>query len=673
MSNTHPRPSVLWVSPEAAPYASTGGLAEVSGALPRRMHAAGWNVQQLLPYYRTIRTGPFPLPILESISFPLELGGRSFDTHLLRSITPDGSTIRLLACDELYDRAGIYAEDGLDYPDNHVRFGVFAKAACELAKMDKIKILHLHDWTAALAVVFLNTHYRNDRALSDVRVVQSIHNLAHPGCFQTHTLDELGLSREVGLWNLMGYQDEVSWLKGGLLLADAIHTVSPRYAKEILGPEEGRGMDALLRLRSDRLYGILNGIDFTEGDPCCDESLAATFDSENLEGKKACKEAFLQEMDLDGDLLTPLIAFVGRIVPQKGLDLLLDAAPSILAKGVCLVIVGTGDRKLERRCRAMANAYPGQVAVFIGFERDLARRLLAGADMVIMPSRFEPCGLTQMQAMRYGTIPIVHAVGGLADTVRGVTASSLSAGKATGFIFQTATARALSLCVNRALKLFADRRSWTRLMKTAMAQDWSWKSALPRYDELYRSLFEHEPWRFSIELPLPGTPAAPEPAPFIDWGPVLPTRYHEDAIQLMVQSPTKIYVYWEVAPGRARGPLQLRIDREGESWTEAHGLNEVGEYWMDAQPYRHYRARIFDGDGRVLLQSNEVQTPRNEPSPHHDAHWLEAEERRRRHLAARRRLARASGESIPPYAFEEIIAVGGSSSHPHLRWKRGES
>lgn len=673
MNSDPPRPSVLWVSPEAAPYASTGGLAEVSGTMPRRMHAAGWNVQQLLPYYRTVRTGPYPLPILESIPFTIELAGRIFDTRLLRSTTPDGLTIHLLECDELYDRSGIYAENGHDYPDNHIRFGVFAKAACELAKAEGIEVMHLHDWTAALAVVFLGTHYRQDPALAELRVVQSIHNLAHPGCFQTHTLDELGLSRELGRWNIMGYQDEVSWLKGGILLADAIHTVSPRYAREILRPEEGRGMDALLRLRSDRLWGILNGIDYSEGDPCCDETLPATFDRDHLEGKRECKRALLKEMDLDGDLRDPLMAFVGRVVLQKGLDLLLDAAPAILAKGARIIILGTGDPRLEQRCVELARAYPRKMAVHLGFERVLARRLLAGVDMVLMPSRFEPCGLTQMQAMRYGTIPIVHGVGGLADTVRNVTASSLSSGKATGFVFHTETARALSLCVNRALKLYRDRRKWTRLMRTAMAQDWSWMAALPRYEELYRSLFEHEPWRFTIDLPLPGEPSAREPDPFIDWGPVLPSRYGEDSIRLMVQSPTKLYVYWEVAPGRAEGPFQLRIEREDGSWTEAAELGEVGEYWIDAQPHRSYRVRILDRSGRVVLQSNPVTTPRDTPSPHHDAHWLEAEERRRRHLAARRRMARAAGEPIPPYAYEEIAIHDGSSSNLHLRWKRGRS
>ncbi len=670
MSARTSRPSVLWVSPEAAPYASTGGLAEVSGALPRRMHAAGWRIQQILPYYRTVRTGPFPLPILDSIPFPIELGGRVHETRLLRSTTPDGLTIRLLASEELYDRDGIYAENGRDYPDNHLRFAVFAKAACELAKMDGLEVLHLHDWTAALAAVFLATHYRDDPALAPVRVVQSIHNLAHPGCFQTHTLDELGLSRELALWNIMGYQDELSWLKGGILLADAIHTVSPRYAHEILRPEEGRGMDALLRLRSDRLWGILNGIDDAEGDPGRDESLPATFDAEHLGGKKVCKRAFLEEMDLDGDLAAPLIAFIGRIVPQKGVDLLLDAAPAILDKGARIVIVGTGDPRLEQGCLELARAHPRHVAVHLGFERVLARRLLAGADMVVMPSRFEPCGLTQMQAMRYGTIPIVHGVGGLLDTVRNVTASSFSSGKATGFVFRTETARALTLCVHRALKLFRDRRRWTRLMKTAMAQDWSWTTALPRYEKLYLSLFEHEPWRFSIELPLPGKAPTPPPEPFLDWGPRLPGRYHEDAIRLMVQSPSKIYVYWEVAPGRGSGPFQLRIERDGEAWTEAGGLGEVGDYWIDAQPDRRYRVRIVDRHGAIMLHSNEVTTPRDTPSPRHDAHWLEVEERRRRHLAARRRRARAAGEPIPAYAYEEIEPPG-VSSRDDRRWKRG--
>jgi len=307
------------------------------------------------------------------------------------------------------------------------------------------------------------------------------------------------------------------------------------------------------------------------------------------------------------------------------------------------------------------------MVIYVGFERTLARRVLAGADMIVMPSRFEPCGLTQMQAMRYGTIPVVHRVGGLADTVRGVTSASLSAGRATGFVFNTETSRALSLCLNRALKLYGDQKKWTRLMRTIMEQDWSWENSLPSYEELYRRAFEREPWRFSIELPMAGElPHAPS-APFIDWGPALPERYHADRIRLMVQSPTQLYVYWEVAPGRAALPLSLQVEREGERWTEGGECGEVGECWIGASPARRYRVRIHDREGRLLLQSNGVTTPRDSASPNHDARWIEAEERRRRHLAAKRRKALTDGEEIPSYGFEEQWEPSGSSRVRRLR------
>ncbi len=667
MTEITSRPRILWVSPEAAPFASTGGLAEVVGAMPGRLCAAGWQVEILLPYYRTVKNGPNEPDFFDATLLSVELAGRDYDTQVLSASGSDGLTLHFLACDELYDRDGIYAEKGFDYPDNHLRFAVLAKAACELAKRWNFQVLHLHDWTAALSAVLLATHYRNDPALAQVRVIQSIHNLAHPGCFKSYTLDALGLSRELGLWNLLGHEDEVSWLKGGILLADALHTVSPRYAEEILTPAEGRGMDALLRLRRDRLHGILNGLDYEEWNPADDSLISRTYDRDHLEGKRVCKDRISKDLGLAGGPRAPLLAFLGRMVPQKGLDLIYDAAPSILSKGAQLVIMGSGDEELQERGRKLAERFPGQMVIYVGFERTLARRVLAGADMIIMPSRFEPCGLTQMQAMRYGSIPVVHRVGGLADTVRGATSASLSAGRATGFVFNTETSRALSLCLNRALKLYGNHEKWTRLMRTVMDQDWSWENALPSYEELYRKIFEHKPWRFSVELPMAGKTTYAPSAPFIDWGPTLPERYHKDRIRLMVQSPTQLYVYWEVAPGRASLPLSLQVEREGESWTEGGEYGEVGEHWIGTSPARSYRVRIHDQEGRLVLQSNLVTTPRDSASPNHDARWIEAEERRRRHLAAKRRQALTNGEEIPSYGLEEHWEPSGSSRVRRLR------
>jgi hypothetical protein len=335
--------------------------------------------------------------------------------------------------------------------------------------------------------------------------------------------------------------------------------------------------------------------------------------------------------------------------------------------------MGSGDEELQERGRKLAERFPGQMVIYVGFERTLARRVLAGADMIIMPSRFEPCGLTQMQAMRYGTIPVVHDVGGLANTVTNLTASSLSSGKATGFVFQTESARALSLCLGRAMKFYRDRRRWDRVMRNAMGKNFSWEAVIPGYESMYRGLFDYDPWRFSIDLPEPGQPVVSEPAPFIDWGPSLPGRYHEDTIRLMVQSPTQLYVYWEAREGRGtNGAFRLRVDREGESWTHGTGLSDLGEAWIDAEPARHYRVRLLDQEGRVLLQSNEVRTPRNAPSPNQETRWLAAEERRRRHLEAGRRRARERGEEIPSWAYDEPLEgqptgsklTGGSSELP---------
>ncbi|HKI84247.1 MAG TPA: glycogen synthase GlgA [Candidatus Krumholzibacteria bacterium] len=663
MKEATSRPRVLWVSPEAAPYASTGGLAEVVGAMPRRLCAAGWEVEVLLPYYRAVKDGAYEPDFYDAKFLSIELAGHFYDAQLLSAMGDDGLKLHFLVCDELYDRGGIYAEKGFDYPDNHIRFAVLSKAACELAKRENFKILHLHDWTAALCAVLLATHYREDPELADVRVVQSIHNLAHPGCFKSHTLDELGLPRKLGLWNLLGHENEVSWLKGGILLADALHTVSPRYAKEILSPEEGRGMDALLRLRGDRLHGILNGLDYDEWNPASDPLIHSRYDRDHLAGKEKCKIQVMKNLGLTHQSQAPLIAFLGRMVPQKGLDLIYDVIPSLLSKGASVVIMGSGAAELEERGRKLAERFPGKMVVYLGFERTLARQVLAGADLVLMPSRFEPCGLTQMQAMRYGTIPVVHRVGGLADTVRGVTKASLLSERATGFVFNTESSRALSLCLNRALRFYRDRPVWTRLMRTAMKQDWSWENALPSYERLYRKLFEREPWRLSIELPRLGETKPTESAPFIDWGPKLPERYHQDRIRLMVQSPTQLYLYWEVAGDGIKLPLSLQLERDGESWTEGGEFSDLGDCWIAASPARHYRARLFDSSGRLLLQSNTVKTPRASASPNRDARWIEAEERRRRHLAAKRRQALSRGEEVPSYGLEDDLRGPAGSSH----------
>lgn len=656
------RPRVLWVTPEAAPYASTGGLAEVTGAMPRRLHAAGWPVALLMPCYTGRCSMNQPPKILDVQPLPIELAGRVFDAELVHAVDEGGLELRMLRYDPFFDRPGIYARGSGDYPDNHLRFALLSKAACELAKREGYEVLHLNDWPAALTAVFLATHYRHDPALARVRVLQSIHNLAHPGNFHSRTLDELGLSPELGLWNLMGHEDEVSWLKGGLLLADALHTVSRRYATEILTPEFGNGMDGLLRLRSDRLHGVLNGLDYDEWDPAANPGLAAHYSVDDLRGKVRCKQFLLQLFGLDRQPRSPLLAYLGRLAPQKGLELLLDLAPGLIARGARIVIVGAGSPELEVRCRELARAWPGQVGVHIGFERSLAQQVTSGADMVVMPSRFEPCGLTQLQALRYGTIPVVHGVGGLVDTVCNVTATTLSSHRATGFVFRRLSTRALGLALTRALKFYRDRRAWTRLMRNAMRQDFSWESVIPGYAAVYRSLFDYDPWRMRFDLPTPGHPAPREPSPFIDWGPELPGRYHEDTIRLMVQSPTRIYVYWELA-GPAEG-AQLLVDEEGASWVEARDLPEVGEQWITTAADRSYRVRVLGAGGEELLVSNPVRTPRDRASEQQESRWIAAEERRHRHLEARRRRATEHGEEVPPWGFDEVHRASQRVSAP---------
>ena len=643
------RPRLLWVAAEAAPYASTGGLAEVAGALPPRLHAAGWPIALLLPYYREMIIGGTSPAIQARRPLPLELGTRRLDAELLGAEGKNGLPLFLLACDELFDRDGLYGEDGIDYDDNALRFGALSLAACELVRQDlwPAELLHLNDWHAALAAVFLATRFRDDPVLSRVRTLLSIHNLAHQGVFPPDHLTDLGLPQSLASFDLMGHHDGVSWLKGGILFADRLSTVSPRYAKEILSPKEGRGLDSLLLERAENLGGILNGIDVDEWDPNTDPYLADNFSAENMGGKAACKTALLAEYGLEGVGDSPVVGFVSRLVPQKGVDLLLAAASGLLAKGAVLVIMGSGDLRLEEGLSELAQKHPGRVGLFLGYDRPRVHRILAGSDILIMPSRFEPCGLTQMQAMRYGAIPVVHAVGGLADTVKGVTASALAAGKGNGFVFRKPTTRALTMAVGKAIELYHEPSEWARLVNRVMLEDWSWDRGLGGYERIYRKAMTEPVHRFGIDVPEgPSMEAEPapfvEPQPYIDWGPELPYRYGEDTIRLMVQSPRQMYVYWELSPARFEElggwpQLSLRLLGDGGPSVLADGLGDVGDWWIASEPFCHYRVELLDGGGRVLLSSNEVHTPRDRKSDRGDVQWMAAELRLQKLVEARRR------------------------------------
>ena len=440
---------VLFVTPECAPLAKAGGLGDVSGALPDALRALGVRVDVLLPGYSGIleKTQPKAVARFE------ELG---FDCHLFRK---DG--LLLLDCPALYQRPGTPYQDaeGRDWPDNALRFGVLSKAAARLAH--EYDVVHCNDWPTALPPVY-----------GAERTLLTIHNLAFQGNFEPSWLARLGLSPQLFNPENLEFHGRLSFLKAGLVNATALNTVSPTYAREILGEEMGCGMQGVLQQRSTVLSGILNGIDTEVWNPATDPHLAQHYDAQTLDDKAANKAALRQRLNLESNAAA-LLGFVGRLTHQKGADLIAAVAEQLPAQ---LALLGTGERGIEDALRALAARHPGRIAVTIGFDESLAHLIEAGADLFLMPSRFEPCGLNQMYSQRYGTPPVARATGGLADTV--------ADGK-TGFLFEGLDLRA---AVERALAAWREPARWRVMQRAGMARDFSWRSAARQYADLYSRL-----------------------------------------------------------------------------------------------------------------------------------------------------------------------------------------
>jgi starch synthase len=376
---------------------------------------------------------------------------------------------------------------GADHPDNHVRFGVLCKAAVDLADRllgGPLDVLHGHDWQAALAPVYL----RLDPARGRTAAVMTVHNLAFRGIVPKTAVDDLGLPWELYSMHRMEFWGQLCLLKGGLAFADAITTVSPTYAREILTPERGEGLDGFLRWDVERLVGIVNGIDDDAWDPATDAALAATYSAADPSGKAQCRAALAAELGLKASAQTPIIGVVSRLAGQKGLDLVADLVPQLHTVGATLVVLGSGERELEDRFRWLADRFTADLRAIIGFDVALSRRIYGGCDLFLMPSRFEPCGIGQMYAMRYGAVPVVCAVGGLVDTVIDPGDAELASGRGTGFRFEHATVDGLRWALVRAVRMFQERRDGFRtLQAAAMRRDSSWRASALEYLQLYRA------------------------------------------------------------------------------------------------------------------------------------------------------------------------------------------
>lgn len=480
--------SILMVSPEATPFAKTGGLGDVAGALPQALGRLGHRVTLVLPRYRGIDAG-------STVAHQrLWMGGRPFDVAYGERPLAERARAIFVDVPELYDRPGLYSAGDRDYPDNAIRFAVLSRASLEFAaRIDdawRPSLIHAHEWQSGLTPVYLKTLYAQHPRLVGLPVVFTIHNLAFQGLFPGETMRALDLGWELYTPDALEFWGRMSVLKGGVNFADRITTVSPRYAREIVTPELGFNFDGILRARQAVLSGILNGIDGETWNPETDAYLPVHYGPSTLERKREVKRALLERLRIPADpaaLDRPIIGLVSRMTDQKGFDLLGAALEDLLAMDVTYALLGSGEARYERQWARLAAERPGRVGAEIAFDESLAHLIVAGADMFLMPSRFEPCGLNQMYSLRYGTVPVVRATGGLADTV---TNYSEKTGKGTGFTFEEYTARALLKAVEQATGLYRrNQETWRTLQLAGMAEDHSWDVSAREYVKVYRGLF----------------------------------------------------------------------------------------------------------------------------------------------------------------------------------------
>jgi starch synthase len=468
------RPCVLMIGSEAVPFSKTGGLADVLGALPPALARLGWDVAVAVPRYRGVDAG---VPIDR---FVVGVGGFVRETRVYEAPMGSGARALLVDAPDLFDRDELYTVDGADYPDNPRRFAFLVRAALEFAARQESApaIVHAHDWQAGLAPVYLKTLYARHPAFVNTVSVMTIHNLAYQGVAEPDWLPRLDLPWDLLSLDRMEYWGRISLLKGGIMDAAAITTVSPRYAQEIQTQELGFGFDGILRFRSADLVGILNGIDAKQWNPATDSHLPMVYDAANLGGKRASKLELLARYGLPREAADrPLVAMISRMVDQKGFDLIAALAGQLPSLDASFIVLGTGEPRYQDMWRSLASLHPDRIGAVIGFDEGLAHLIEAGADLFLMPSRFEPCGLNQMYSLRYGTVPVVRRVGGLADTVQD---------DVTGFVFDEYSPAALLDALGRALQRYRNPRKWQALQLAGMKKDYSWDRSAREYVKIYK-------------------------------------------------------------------------------------------------------------------------------------------------------------------------------------------
>jgi len=477
---------IAFLISEVAPYAKTGGLADVGAALPRSLSRLGLDIAVFLPFYREVKAKGLTLvKALDDHPLPWKGGTERF------SVWADPATpypVCFIEHGRYFDRDGLYGVGGADHPDNGERFGFFSRAALEALKALPFEadIVHAHDWQAALALAYLKHILSGDPFYGRMRSLFTVHNLAYQGLFPAQLLPALGLPASLFRPEEMEFWGRINFLKAGISYASALTTVSPRYSREIQTSEFGFGLEGLLRARRDVLEGILNGIDEDAWNPASDKTIAAAYDAADPSGKAACKRDLLETIGLPSSRREiPVVGLVSRLAEQKGLDILLNALNGLFALGLKLVVLGTGDPGIEAKLAAARERFPSFFGLRLAFDDSLARKIFAGSDMLLVPSRYEPCGLTQMYALRYGTVPIVRATGGLDDSVMEF---DPIVGTGNGFKFVEPRDSALIGAVTRAVKIYGRKPAWDRLVRNGLQAEMSWDRAARRYAEIYRGM-----------------------------------------------------------------------------------------------------------------------------------------------------------------------------------------
>jgi starch synthase len=473
---------IAMIASEVNPFAKTGGLADVLGTLSVAIERLGHEVCVITPAYRSALRGDFDLRETP-FRLAVPIADRRQEVTVLQASLGNDAVVYLIRADPYFDREYLYGTPAGDYPDNAERFSFFCRAALELLRQRPVEVIHGHDWQAALTIVAIKVQPARYAEIAGVKTVFTIHNLGFQGIFGPADWPLLNLDGAFFNPAYLEFYGNINLLKGALIFADKITTVSPSYAQEIMSAEQGFGLEGVVRQRAADLAGILNGVDYHQWNPWTDPYLGCHYGENSLVRKGDCKQELRRTVGLPDKNGTPLIAMISRLTPQKGFDLVESIFDALMQRDVQLVLLGSGAPRYEEFFRTAMSRYPGRVAVRIGFDEPLAHQIEAGADLFLMPSLYEPCGLNQMFSLRYGTIPIVRAVGGLKDTVEPYDRGT---GTGTGFVFATSNPPALLDAIDQSLIVFHDKSAWTALQRRAMAMDFSWDRSAKQYVDLYR-------------------------------------------------------------------------------------------------------------------------------------------------------------------------------------------